>query len=196
MDTTDSLTAPMPIRRYPGRIAVLLGLVALADFLIFGQEPGINLFLFALAVCAGILLPATKELSPSKAALLLGLSLLASAPLLETPSAMGFALCLTALMSVALVSGKLMPRSLTGLPLAFSRFALVIPLRLAEDVGKYPPCYRRDVEEPRSYPVSMFENAASLGNWGCPIRRPTVGIATPNRQAYWLVLTRSLGVSR
>ncbi|TBC31681.1 hypothetical protein ELH35_22150 [Rhizobium ruizarguesonis] len=82
---------------------------------------------------------------------------------------------LTALMSVALVSGKLMPRSLTGLPLAFSRFALVIPLRLAEDVGKY---------------------AASLGNWGCPIRRPTVGIATPNRQAYWLVLTRSLGVSR
>ncbi|MGO8126807.1 hypothetical protein ACC728_38580, partial [Rhizobium ruizarguesonis] len=32
MDTTDSLTAPMPIRRYPGRIAVLLGLVALADF--------------------------------------------------------------------------------------------------------------------------------------------------------------------
>jgi predicted lysophospholipase L1 biosynthesis ABC-type transport system permease subunit len=175
MDTTDSLTAPMPIRRYPGRIAVLLGLVALADFLIFGQEPGINLFLFALAVCAGILLPATKELSPSKAALLLGLSLLASAPLLETPSAMGFGLCLTALMSVVLVSGKLMPRSLTGLPLAFSRFALVIPLRLAEDVGKY---------------------AASLGNWGCPIRRPTVGIATPNRQAYWLGLTRSLGVSR
>ncbi|MBY5893006.1 hypothetical protein HFN45_06400 [Rhizobium leguminosarum] len=48
MDTTDSLTAPMPIRRYPGRIAVLLGLVALADFLIFGQEPRINLFLFAL----------------------------------------------------------------------------------------------------------------------------------------------------
>ncbi|WP_318031522.1 hypothetical protein [Rhizobium ruizarguesonis] len=154
MDTTDSLTAPMLIRRYPGRIAVLLGLVALADFLIFGQEPGINLFLFALAVCAGILLPATKELSPSK--LLLGLSLLASAPLLETPSAMGFALCLTALMSVALVSGKLMPRSLTGLPLAFSRFALVIPLRLAEDVGKYPPCYRRNVEEPGSYPVSIF----------------------------------------
>lgn len=48
MDTTDSLTAPMPIRRYPGRIAVLLGLVALADFLIFGQEPGINLFLLPL----------------------------------------------------------------------------------------------------------------------------------------------------
>lgn len=151
-------------------------------------------------------LPATKELSPSKAALLLGLSLLASAPLLETPSAMGFALCLTALMSVALVSGKLMPRSLTGLPLAFSRFALVIPMRLAEDVGKYPrlgsnchqtsEVYHRNVEEPRSYPVSMFENAASLGNWGCPIRRPTVGIANPNRQAYWLGLTRSLGVSR
>lgn len=150
MDTTDSLTAPMPIRRYSGRIAVLLGLVALADFLIFGQEPGINLFLFALAVCAGILLPATKELSPSKAALLLGLSLPASAPLLETPSAMGFALCLTALMSVALVSGKLMPRSLTGLPLAFSRFALVIPLRLAEDVGKYLATPAKRSSSPKS----------------------------------------------
>ncbi|TAT97462.1 DUF4173 domain-containing protein [Rhizobium ruizarguesonis] len=161
MDTTDSLTAPMPIRRYPGRIAELLGLVALADFLIFGQEPGINLFLFALAVCAGILLPATKELSPSKAALLLGLSLLASAPLLETPSAMGFALCLTALMSVALVSGKLMPRSLTGLPLAFSRFALVIPLRLAEDVGKYlaTPAKRSSLTEVRR----------SAGLWVMPL---------------------------
>ncbi|CAN7748697.1 DUF4153 domain-containing protein [Rhizobium leguminosarum] len=161
MDTTDTLTAPMPIRRYPGRIAVLLGLVALADFLIFGQEPGINLFLFALAVCAGILLPATKELSPSKAALLLGLSLLASAPLLETPSAMGFALCLTALMSVALVSGKLMPRSLTGLPLAFSRFALVIPLRLAEDVGKYlaTPAKRSSLTEVRR----------SAGLWVIPL---------------------------
>src|SRR3954454_3275630 len=92
MDTTNILTAPMPIRRYPGRIAVLLGLVALADFLIFGEMPGINLFFFALGVCAGILLPAMKGLSPSTAALLLGLSLLASAPLLETPSVMGFAL--------------------------------------------------------------------------------------------------------
>ncbi|MGO6852756.1 DUF4173 domain-containing protein (plasmid) [Rhizobium leguminosarum] len=161
MDTSDSLTAPMPIRRYPGRIAVLLGLVALADFLIFGQEPGINLFLFALAVCAGILLPATKELSPSKAALLLGLSLLASAPLLETPSAMGFALCLSALMSVALVSGKLMPRSLTGLPLVFSRFALVVPLRLAEDVGKYlaTPAKRSSLTEVRR----------SAGLWVMPL---------------------------
>ena len=161
MDTTDSLTAPMPIRRYPGRVAVLLGLVALADFLIFGQEPGINLFLFALAVCAGILLPAMRGLAPSTAALLLGLSLLASAPLLETPSAMGFTLCLTALMSVALVSGKLMPRSLTGLPLVFFRFALVIPLRLAEDIGKYlaTPAKRS----------SLTEVQRSIGLWVMPL---------------------------
>ncbi len=52
MDATETLTPPIPLRRGSGRIALLLGLVALADFLIFGQQPGINLFLFALAVCA------------------------------------------------------------------------------------------------------------------------------------------------
>lgn len=137
MDTTDTLTSPMPIRRNPGRIPVLLGIVALADFLIFGQEPGINLFLFALAICACILFPAMKSLSPLTAALLLGFSILASAPLLETSSPMGFVLCLCALMSVALTCARLVPRSLTELPSVFLRFAVVIPFRLVEDSKRY-----------------------------------------------------------
>ncbi|TAV61233.1 DUF4153 domain-containing protein [Rhizobium leguminosarum] len=137
MDTTDTLTEAVPIRRGSSRIAALFTLVALADFLIFGKMPGINLFLFALAVCAGILLSATKRPTPLTAALLLGFSVLASSPLLEAPSPIGFALCLGALMSVALVSGRLMPARLTGLPLVFFRFALVIPVRLAEDIRKY-----------------------------------------------------------
>ncbi|MBY5556262.1 DUF4173 domain-containing protein [Rhizobium leguminosarum] len=136
MDTTDTLTEAMPIRR-GGRIATLFALVALADFLIFGQMPGINLFLFALAVCAGILLSAGKIRAPSMAALLLGFSVLASAPLLEAPSLTGIALCFSALIAVALVGARLMPRSLTGLPLVFLRFTLVIPLRLADDIRKY-----------------------------------------------------------
>ncbi|OWV69519.1 hypothetical protein ATY77_20335 [Rhizobium sp. R634] len=137
MDTTDTLTQPMPIRRDSVRVATLLGLVALADFLIFGYAPGINLFLFALAVCIGILLSARRPPSPSKAALLLGFLALASAPLLEAPSLIGVALCLGALMSVALVSARLMPRRLTAVPLVFVRFALIIPLRLAESISKY-----------------------------------------------------------
>ncbi|NKK27042.1 DUF4153 domain-containing protein [Rhizobium leguminosarum] len=137
MDATETLTPPIPLRRGSGRIAALLGLVALADFLIFGQQPGINLFLFALAVCAGILLSAGKIRAPSMAALLFGFSVLASAPLLEAPSLAGTSLCFSALIAVALVGARLMPRSLTGLPLVFLRFALVIPLRLADDIRKY-----------------------------------------------------------
>ncbi|MBA8832447.1 hypothetical protein BAE36_00135 [Rhizobium leguminosarum bv. trifolii] len=161
MDATETLTPPIPLRRGSGRIAALLGLVALADFLIFGQQPGINLFLFALAVCVGILLSATKSPSPLMVALLLGFSVLASAPLLEAPSPIGFALCLVALMSIALVSGRLMPRRLTGLPVVFFRFALVIPVRLAADIRKYlaTPAKRS----------SLVELRRGVGLWIMPL---------------------------
>ncbi|MBB4194301.1 hypothetical protein GGE45_001798 [Rhizobium aethiopicum] len=137
MDTADILTQPMPIRRGSGRVAALLALVALADFLIFGHAPGINLFLFAVAVCVGILFSARKPPSSSTAALLVSFLVLAAAPLLEAPSLTGLAFCLGALMLVALISAKLMPRRPTALPLVFCRFALVIPLRLVGDIRKY-----------------------------------------------------------
>jgi hypothetical protein len=161
MDAADTLTAPMPIKRNSVHIAVLLGLVALADFLIFDQEPGINLFLFALAVCIGILLSAMERLSPLMAAVLLGFSILVSAPLLETPSPMGFALCFCALMSVALIGARLMPRRLTDLPLAFFHFALVIPLRLAGDSRRYFAT--------RAKHSSSAEIRRSIGLWVMPL---------------------------
>ncbi|MDO3434973.1 DUF4173 domain-containing protein [Rhizobium sp. CBN3] len=137
MDTADILTQPMPIRRGSGRVAALLALVALADFLIFGHAPGINLFLFAVAVCVGVPFSARRQPSPSRAALLVGFLVLAAAPLLEAPSLTGLAFCIGALMLVALISAKLMPRRPTALPLVFCRFALVIPLRLGGDIRKY-----------------------------------------------------------
>ncbi len=100
MDTADILTEPMPIKRGGGRPVALLALVALADFLIFGQALGINLFLFALAVCVGILYSARKRPQFSMAAFLLGFLVLASAPLVEAPSLIGLVLCFGALMSV------------------------------------------------------------------------------------------------
>ncbi|EJC83082.1 LOW QUALITY PROTEIN: hypothetical protein Rleg4DRAFT_4822 [Rhizobium leguminosarum bv. trifolii WSM2297] len=136
MNTAISLTEPMPIRRGSGQTVALLALVGLADFLIFGQELGINLYLVALAVCAGILLSARRRPRLSMAAFLLGFSVLASAPLMESPSLTGAALCLGVLLSVALISARLLPRRLPALPLVFFRFALVIPLRLAEDIRK------------------------------------------------------------
>ncbi|MBB3351591.1 DUF4173 domain-containing protein [Rhizobium lentis] len=137
MDTADILTQPMRIRRGSGRVAALLALVALADFLIFGHAPGINLFLFAVAVCVSILFSARKPPSPPTAAFLVGFLVLASAPLLEAPSVTGLAFCVGGLMSVALVSAELMPRRPAALPPVFLRFALVIPLRLVESIKKY-----------------------------------------------------------
>ncbi|EJZ20059.1 hypothetical protein RCCGEPOP_17108, partial [Rhizobium sp. Pop5] len=116
MDISDTLTGPMPIRRGNGPIAGLFALVALADFLIFDKAPGINLLLFAFAVCTGILLSAPKRPSPLTAVFLLIFLTLASAPLLEAPSLAGFALCLGALMLVALVAARLIPGRLTSLP--------------------------------------------------------------------------------
>ncbi|TBY46261.1 DUF4173 domain-containing protein, partial [Rhizobium leguminosarum bv. viciae] len=110
MDTANTLTEPMPIRRGSGRTVALLALVGFADFLIFGHQLGINLFLFALAVFAGILLSARRRPRLSMAAFLLSFSILASAPLVESPSLTGVALCLGALMSVALISARLLPR--------------------------------------------------------------------------------------
>jgi hypothetical protein len=89
MDTANTLTEPMPIRRGSGRTVALLALVVLADFLIFGQELGINLLLFALAVCAGILLSARRRPRLATAAFLLSFSVLASTPLMESPSPTG-----------------------------------------------------------------------------------------------------------
>jgi hypothetical protein len=119
------------------RVGALLALVALSDVLIFGQAPGLNLFLFAISVTAAILFFAAKRLTPSAAALWFCLSALASAPLLEAPSLMGATISLSAVMVVALVGARLLPQRLTGLPQALFRFAVAVPLRLPMDCRKH-----------------------------------------------------------
>ncbi|MEZ2131641.1 MULTISPECIES: DUF4173 domain-containing protein [unclassified Sinorhizobium] len=135
-DIADDLGARNPARRNKGRGITMLAVVALADFLLFGQEPGINLFAFAVAVTIGILLPAIGSLGSRMACLLLGFSILVSAPLLEAPSLLGALLSVCAAIFVALACSRLVPESMTGLPLIFFRFALVAPLRLMEDCLK------------------------------------------------------------
>ncbi|RUM20047.1 DUF4173 domain-containing protein [Rhizobium vallis] len=161
MDTTDTLTEPMRIKYGSVPIAALFALVALADFLIFDYAPGINLVLFAFAVCVGILLSASKRPSPLTTVFLLVFLILASAPLLEAPSLTGVVLCFGALMSVALVSARLMPGRLAGVPLVFFRFAVVVPLRLVEDCWKY-----------HATPAKHFSFAGarqSVGLWVMPL---------------------------
>jgi hypothetical protein len=119
------------------KIPTLLALVALADFLIFGQEAGINLFLFAPAVSIGVLLPALSRVSPLSTTLLFGLSVLASLPLAVAPSVAGILISILFVIFSALASSRLMPAVLSRLPLTILRFVLVAPLRLVEDWLKH-----------------------------------------------------------
>lgn len=119
------------------KIATLLALVALADFLIFGQQAGINLLLFAVAVTIGVLLPASTRLSLLSTTLLFGLSVLASLPLVVASSVAGILISILFVILAALASSRLMPAVPSRLPLTVLRFVLAAPLRLVEDWLKY-----------------------------------------------------------
>jgi hypothetical protein len=119
------------------KIPTLLALIALADFLIFGQDAGVNLLLFAIAATIGVLLPAFSRLSPVSATLLFGLTVLASLPLAVAPSVAGILISILLLIFSALASSRLMPAVLSRLPLTVLRFVLVAPLRLVEDWLKH-----------------------------------------------------------
>jgi hypothetical protein len=119
------------------KIPTLLALIALADFLIFGQDAGVNLLLFAIAATIGVLLPAFSRLSPVSATLLFGLTVLASLPLAVAPSVAGILISILLVIFSALASSRLMPAVLSRLPLTVLRFVLVAPLRLVEDWLKH-----------------------------------------------------------
>lgn len=119
------------------KIATLLALVALADFLIFGQQAGINLLVFAVAVTIGVLLPASGRLSLLSTTLLFGLSVLASLPLVVASSVAGILISILFVILAALASSRLMPAVPSRLPLTVFCFVLAAPLRLVEDWLKY-----------------------------------------------------------
>lgn len=119
------------------RATVFIAMIALTDFLIFKQAPGFNLFLLSISLAAAVLLTARKRPGPTVAALYLGLSALAVAPLLEAPSVSGFILSMMAVILVALASARLLPKKPSAIPLALLRFMPVILIRLPETCRLY-----------------------------------------------------------
>ncbi|MFK0161475.1 DUF4173 domain-containing protein [Rhizobium sp. NPDC090279] len=111
------------------KFLILIALVALADILLFDRAAGLNLFLFANTVAAGLLISSRRRQSISKTSALLGLGVVASAPLVETASWMGVAVSLLGLSLISLGVGGLLPRQWTRLPLVLFRFLLDLPLR-------------------------------------------------------------------
>ena len=118
-----------PTRNVSRKLLILIVLVALADLLLFGREPGLNLFLFVNAIAAGVLLCSRKPQSLPKATGLPALAFVLSAPLLETTSWMGIALSLLGITCVSLAATGLFPRRLVRLPVVLFRFLLDLPLR-------------------------------------------------------------------
>ena len=128
-------TAPgeTPLRRAGRTTAITVALIALADYLIFDQAPGLNLFVLAIAIAAGILLLDLGRLSTKPVLLALSISVCAALPLLEAPTLTGALVALLGLAILALVRARLLPARLTATPATLLRYALVAPFRLAMD---------------------------------------------------------------
>lgn len=119
------------------RIAILVATVALTDFLVFKQHFGLNLFLLSLSFTAAVLLAARKAPRPSTAAIYIGLSALASAPLQEAPTVTGFLLSVTALILIALKSANLLPGTPSAISFVFLRFMPSILTGLPKACRRY-----------------------------------------------------------
>ena len=88
---TDTTTARPTLRdrslgRFPLAAIATLVLVALADFLLFGHVPGINLFIYAIAVAVGILVAGSRRPPGPLLAYASAFSVAAALPLIEAPS--------------------------------------------------------------------------------------------------------------
>ena len=130
MSLSDTLALPANATSSPYRkLLTFISLIALADILLFDEAPGVNLFLFANAVAAGLMISSRRRQSIPKIAAFVILCLVASAPLVETASWMGIITSLIGLCLISLGVGGLLPRQSTRLPLALLRFLLDLPVR-------------------------------------------------------------------
>ena len=108
--------------RRGGRTAVmLLATIISADFLIFDQTPGINLFFCVVAFAVGIVLMARRFLFHAVFAGL-GASIAAAMPLVEAPTALGMLFALFGLVVLSLSGSGLLPSQPTRWPIVFLRF--------------------------------------------------------------------------
>jgi hypothetical protein len=119
------------------RVAVLIATVALADFLVFKQSFGLNLFILSISLTAAVLLSARKPPRPMKAAIHIVLSALAAAPLLEAPTVSGFLLAMAAVILLALGNAKILPRRPSAIPRVFLRFMPSILTGLPKAYHRY-----------------------------------------------------------
>ena len=124
-DMTQTTERPSadPLRKAANLALVTLLVIAGGDALLFGAEPGINLFVFALVLTAGIVLVNLRHFQNPLRLVPVAISLVAALPLIETPSIIGVLLALLGLAMLSLGSVRLLPGKLDAMPLMLFRFA-------------------------------------------------------------------------
>jgi hypothetical protein len=156
-----TLTDERPTIRASRHVAVLAALVLLADILLFRQGFGINLFLFAIAVSAGILLSARARFNPRAAGLWIGFVAFGSLPLVIGPSLSGMTVAVVAVLLIALSASRLWPGRPARLPLILCRFLALVPTRFFVDMR------RRSARMSTDAPFRM--TGAGLAVWILPL---------------------------
>lgn len=111
------------------RFAAAFGLVAIADFLIFGYQPGLNLFIFAAFLSLTLILLGRRRYPLVNEALLFVFCLLASVPLLQEATGLAIITSLVGLTSTALIKAGLSPRQWIEFPFLLFRFVAGLPWR-------------------------------------------------------------------
>ena len=143
------------------RMFVFVVMIALSDFLVFDQTPGLNVFLHSVSLMAAAMLAASRPLPPLKAAGLVCVSALAAAPLIEAPTWSGFLVATLGVIYVALAVARLLPKRPTRIALVFLRFLPVIPTKLLRDSREHAAShYDR---------TSFGATGRSLAGWALPL---------------------------
>lgn len=128
---------------YCSRFGVAVLLVALADFLFYGQPAGITVFLFALLIAAAIVAVHPAAFSDGRVWLKPAALLVALLPLAENVSALSVAIALSALVVFALsLSGRLR-HCIARIAGQIALFWLAAPFRFANDFIRWRKTARR-----------------------------------------------------
>lgn len=123
---------PIGTTRTAAAAGVLAALVVIGDIVLWEHEPGVNLFVFFLALILGVLALHPRKLGQGRTVLLFVVALASAAPFIETVSPWAFLTAQGGLALLALGISDNLPK-FEDWGGAFTRFGLLAPVRLVVD---------------------------------------------------------------
>ncbi|ANT53775.1 DUF4173 domain-containing protein [Mesorhizobium amorphae] len=133
----------LPIPSYCSRFGLAVLLVALADFLFYGQPAGINFLLFAILIAGAIVAVHPSAFSDARLWLKPAALLVALLPLVENVSPLSVSIALVGLAVFALSLAGRLRSSLARIAGQLSVFLLSAPFRLIRDFFRWRKAARR-----------------------------------------------------